>query len=268
VYHGLAHDRKEPIQNAAIAVRRLWLIIGWLALTPIASVEASALCLPSRAPLPGQSDAFRYVSAFIDSLEHAKTASARTDKAFISWGRADQPHRELAAMMELTLAVKTSGLEYACAADLVTPFTSGSALAMNTSAKGARGVYQDLQELETQLLRILGSVLDSPGQRVTAPVIERMTDLGLARTEALKALLLAGAAAAHVLVSRPDKPDERLTRLSVTSAERQALIDRLNTAFGGSIRGGMKAGQVPVDATAALLLGFLQDGKWKSLDSK
>ena len=56
--------------------------------------------------------------------------------------------------------------------------------------------------------------------------------------------------------------------LIVTLQQRLQLMKRLESSFAPAVKAGSKAGQLPLQAAAGLLYGFISDRKWKSVDER
>jgi hypothetical protein len=206
----------------------------------------------------------------VDSFRYAKTASEQTDRAAaeLSSRKAATTQAELVgAVTDFMVAVKSAGLDYQCAASLVEPFTTSANDPIQTSAKSAHLVYSQLAEIDQQMLADIRATLDGSPQPSGASA-DRTSNLGVRKNQAWKLLPMATVAATHAIVVAPDKPNERLSRLHLTEAQRREIASELEKAFGPGVRGGMKAGQSALLGSAAVLHGFVSDRQWKSFDAR
>ena len=79
--------------------------------------------------------------------------------------------------------------------------------------------------------------------------------------------MVAAIATTHALVATPGSPREKLSTLKITGQHRKALADKIEREFGRDVRGGLKAGQIPLVGAAATLYDFVSNTDWKSSDS-
>jgi hypothetical protein len=80
--------------------------------------------------------------------------------------------------------------------------------------------------------------------------------------------MIAAIATTYVLVALPVDQQEKLSTLTITGQERKILADKIEREFGQEVRGGLKAGQIPLVGAAAMLYGFVSNADWKSSDSQ
>ena len=83
--------------------------------------------------------------------------------------------------------------------------------------------------------------------------------------EAWKMLVYATIGATYVLANNQRLQDGKLPYLTITPAERQKLLDKLESFFGESVKKGMVAGQYGTEAAPAALWQFL-NRPWKTSD--
>ena len=235
------------------------------------SHAVASVCIPTLVP-EGSTVAYKYVSALVDSLGYAKEASARSDRsaqAFDTAIRNAQKYSDqLSAFGELMYETKLAGGDYNCAASLIEGFLKSEDEAIKTSAEAAHLVYTTVAELEGEMLRLMQEDFDAKEHFTPVQLLDRMTDIGVKRSQAWRVLPIASAAAAHALVLLPEKPDERLSRLRITQSERNDLLKRIEQVFGPSVKQGMKGGQTVSEFAAAGIHEFLSNRAWKAVDEK
>ena len=136
-------------------------------------------------------------------------------------------------------------------------------------AKGAAAVsdtYRLLLKADRALADILLAVINDTraGRRTDDEAItDHLATHRSALDEAWEQLPASVATATQGLV-RYTSTGRPMAGLRLTGAERAELQTALVRAFGPSIRDGHRGGQVPLDAAAALLYGFLGDSRWRS----
>lgn len=242
--------------------------LAWIAVLLLPGLaQAQSLCVPTF--LIGQgTPAYQFARTMTDSLAYAKSGGDRTEAA--SHALARSPARSmpelLAAYSSMIYEVKASDSEYRCAARLVQPFRASDDQAMRTAANAAEAVYSGLVETDEQMVEQLVGLLNNPASVQPGNLLSRLSDLGVKKVEVGKGLLIASAATTHALVDRSGPADKKLSRLSITKAERADLLRDLESKFGVTVRRGIQAGQPTVVGAAALIHGFLSKREWKSLD--
>ena len=93
--------------------------------------------------------------------------------------------------------------------------------------------------------------------------MERIATIEVKIDDAWKMLPTAVALTTHAMVEMPKDPNEKLSSLVLTSAERETLKEELRKVFGPGVAVGMKSGQRLLEASAGLMYGFLND-PWKT----
>jgi len=88
-----------------------------------------------------------------------------------------------------------------------------------------------------------------------------------ANEEYWRMLLYATTVSTYCLVDRNRTENGKWRFLTITTEEKKALIDQLLSVFGSGIKGGPKAGQLPLKGSGALLYSSLSQG-WKPSDMK
>ena len=97
----------------------------------------------------------------------------------------------------------------------------------------------------------------------TGGALERIATIGVEIDDAWKILPTAVAMTTHAMVEMPSDPNEKLSTLVLTAAERETLKEELRKVFGPEVALGMKSGQRLLEASAGLMYGFLND-PWKT----
>ena len=265
-------DRVERKVRLISQQRAVFLgFIATLFLVGTPNKAVASVCIPT-VITESSTPEYKYVSAFVDSLSYAKEAGARSEQAGQAYetaaGKAQKHSDLLSAFGEFMYEIKLVNGDYGCAAHLIEAFLSSEHEAIKTSAEGAYLVYTSAEKLNTELLREMQRLFDGKEDIVPGQLLDRATDIRVRKSQMLKLLPVASAAATHALVLLPEKTDERLSRLIITQSERNELLERIEQVFGPSVKQGMKGGQTVSEAAAGGLHQFLSNRAWKALDEK
>jgi hypothetical protein len=226
--------------------RRLSLqAIGAFLLVALFGASASAQCF-STDEVEVES-AHRYLHAFIESLSDARDANAEIDDK---------------SAIELMVGMRRRIASYRCAESRVTKYQSSTNKAIETSALAATQAYSILGDLEEQALKHLSKSIDqvSAGTFKPGTAAEISSGIAAKQEEAGSFLLQAAVAASYAAVAA-DPATKLMSRLSVTSTQRDELVSRLRKLFGDSIIKGVQPGQSRLQGAGALLYQVLSDPK-------
>lgn len=112
--------------------------------------------------------------------------------------------------------------------------------------------------------------LIAAGQATRAKEIEFVKTqhgMELRRKEADKDIVKASVLMTKVLVSDENK-DGRGHLLAITAAQRQKLLDKLDSFGGDTLDWGLKPGQRTLEGSIAVIREILEDSIWISIDEK
>jgi len=219
----------------------------------------AGLCVP---PGPKVESPYHYLLALADSLAWAKSARDRASRAPSS---EEGPISQLTDMM---LALKLAQRDYECAAVYVAPYKGSSNKAIRLSAQTTFHVFTLLVEHGDQVLQQYKKALDvREGSGSLGDYLEEIAELGARADDIWKTLPLGVIAATYAIVEAEPGSD-KLSRLSLTTAERTDILKKLKDTFGSRVEKGMQAGQLALEASAGALYGFVSDTTWKSRDTR
>ena len=210
-------------------------------------------------------DPYEYTVRLIESFNWAMSAESRKNPNKWDMGT-------LEGVAQVMVEIKLADVDYSYAVAMIEDFTLSKNETIQLSARGAHTAYTSLIEVDNsfiaELVKLYGPDLKaSPRSFDPGALMDRMTDLQARRNQAWKLLpLVAAAGASHALVKTPERPEERLSRLTVTNVQRRDLLQRLEGTFGNAVKGGMKAGQDSLTAAGAALYEFLARPQWKAAD--
>ena len=90
--------------------------------------------------------------------------------------------------------------------------------------------------------------------------MERIATIGVEIDDSWKILPAAVALTTHAMVEMPKDPNEKLSTLVLTSAERETLKEELRKVFGP----GVAFKGRPLEASGGLMYEFLNNTSWKT----
>jgi hypothetical protein len=213
-------------------------------------------------------DAFTFVDALIDSFGVARVGVSRFT-AEEAQGSADDPESEFSKMLDLMVQFKLALEDYKCAARVVSPFVQSTEKAIHLSSQSALLVY-------TEQIRLLSEGESAYKQWATRPDFGNMDKL-VTTLEHINATMpkswqplamVCAPKAGFALVMEPANPNDRMSRLRVTTDQLNRLKAKLENIYGPSVKGGAVAGMSYLDGAGTLLYTFLADSGFKSLDAK
>lgn len=218
----------------------------------------AALCLTPEAKPNAPYD---YLLALCDALSWMKSGR---DRLVSAQGGDDL----LSQATEFMLAVKLANGDYECAVRRLQAYKESQQKAVKASADAASAVLVMLQKHNEQVLALYKDTVDGKfDNQGLGTVAEKIASLGAQADDVWKMLPMAAVMATYSIVDPADPSTGRLARLTLTSKERSEILERLRSSFGSTVVEGMKAGQLPLEATAGALYGFLNDKQWKSSDA-
>lgn len=227
--------------------------------------SASAACIVGGG-FAGDSPAYRYVVAYINSISAADSGLKRLSNLFTVMRPADDYSTALVGfsvgLRELELAAR----DFECAASTIQPeekFSPGGSskdiLGQTDLARiVARGTRLEYLKLAKEARAISNHFVSKmKGSINDIEFAERMAKSSANLHDGPRTLFTMTPDAPWVLVD--PKPDEsnRMSRLRITTKERDDLIDMLDTAFGERIASQTKQDRPAFEASAALLRNWL-----------
>lgn len=227
--------------------RLLLQAIGAFLLVALFGASASAQCFPV-----GEVEIespYRYLQAFVESLSDARDANAEIDDK---------------STVELMVGMRRRIASYRCAESRVTKYQSSANEAIETSAIGATHAYSSLGNLEEQSLKLLSRSIDQVSAGTFKPGTAAEVSSGIAAKQGeTGSVLLQAAVAATLAAVALDPATKLMSMLSVTSQQRDELLDRLRKVFGASVTKGIQGGQSRLEGAGAALYQVLSDPKRK-----
>jgi len=236
--HILMQSRfKLPREGLTLVSTILICVFYW-----VVSVPANAACLYPAGGLASQNIAYRYATAYIDSLLNAEEAM---NQMSIVSNILKRPKRDdataLVDSMEALKNLELAARSFECAASAIHPqekFPMGrsdefdqkqSELGRN-AARVAGTTYLQLAKETRDTASLLVDSLKKSLSEVDLAV--RMAEGGANMEDHMRHLIQITAAVPHVLVDHNPDPSGRLSRLSITANERDDIVRMIDTGFG------------------------------------
>ena len=226
--------------------------------------QAMAICLAQGNLVQGP-ETFRYAMALAESFSNAKSALSKVTPTDAPKS-GTEPFGDLG---EMIYQIKSAAEDYKCAAESVAPYIRSNDEAIALSAEAATMTFRQLMGLDERLVGFIKEILDGKVQAgQMGSFAERLAERRIQLDQTWRILLAATTALTHALVQAPPNPADKLSTLRLTGQQRKLLAERLERDFGPQVRSGLKAGQIPLVASAAMLYGFVTNTDWKSSDGK
>lgn len=259
------HFEKVPPRSAiqyghlryrlALVVMAIWSI----------PLSAGAACLVGGG-LAGQNAAYTYVVSYVNSLYAADTGLKRISNLSKVMKTTDDYSIALASFSEGLRDLELAARDFECAASTIQPeekFSPGGSskdiLGQTDLARMvARGTRLEYLKLAKEARAISNHFVSKmKGSIKDIEFAERMAKSSANLHDGPRTLFTMTSDVAGVLVD--PKPDEsnRMSRLRITTKERDDLIDMLDTAFGERIASQTKQDRPAFEASAALLRNWL-----------
>jgi hypothetical protein len=207
--------------------------------------------------LSAASEPFDFVSDVIESLEACKIAGER-----IKDSASEDP---VTIMKDIT--VFNNGIRRANL--MVARHQNSKVELIRESTAWFSSIYLSIVKNNEQLLSFLEQTLNDPKEATSkqGTWLRKLSENMATNEEGWKQLPYAIAMTTHTLVDRKRMEDGKLKFLTITKIERERLRSQLQDAFSDQVRSGAKAGQLPVDYSAALLWEFLAQ-EWNPAATK
>ena len=236
---------------------RLWLGLSVAAFSLVHSPAQAGLCIP---PTVQKESPYHYIVSLAETLSYAKSGLDRTGPI----GLGPEP-----SDFDLLLGLKLGKADFECAKSQVSTYTTSSNEAIKTSAEGTAFAFSLLADLHEKSVAEHKALLDSIGEGKLKPgtVLERQAELVASYDEAWKLLLSAVIAGTYAVVE-VEPVTGRMSRLALTRAQRDDILQKLVSTFGNDVTKGMRAGQRPLTAAASALYQVVGDPQRKLRESK
>lgn len=204
-----------------------------------------------------QTESFKFASDVIWSLQTCKIADHRLKSS----GSDD-----LVVMMK-DLLVYSSGIKQASL--FLDAHRESQDTMIRKSAEILSNVFSAIERNSQNLVAFIEESLNNPelAESRKGTWTRRLSEHAASNEELWRMFPVAIAGVTHALVDSKATRDGKLYRLRITRSELERLQNKLRDVFGTQITGGPKAGQFPLEASAALLYSFLSQG-WTPSDSQ
>jgi hypothetical protein len=211
-------------------------------------------------PTVEKESAYHYLLSLADSLSYAKTAVER-DAGPKSSSFEDN-------MFNVLYAHKLVKADFECAASQVSPYTQSSDEAIQTSATGVGIAFLRLSDLQEEAINEWTKTLDAgPKAFKQGTFLKRQAERAASIDDAWKLLVPAVIAGTYGVIEK-DSQTGLMSRLALTTKQRDEILEQLRSTFGEDITKGMKAGQISLVAAASTLYEVLWNQHRKTRDEK
>lgn len=233
----------------------------FLAVAVASAPHATALAGVCQPPTVQKQSPYHYLVSLSEALGYAKSGLDRSSPTGLGSSKPSD--------FDLLFGLKLAKADFECAKEQVVPYGTSSNKAIKTSAQGATLVFALLVDLEQRSIEEYKTLLDAAagGNLKRGTMLERQAELAVKYDEAWKLLITAVIASTYAVVEL-EPATGRMSRLGLTRTQRDEVLKRLHSTFGDDVKGGMKAGQLPLMAAAAALYEILGDPQRKLRDSK
>jgi hypothetical protein len=164
--------------------------------------------------------------------------------------------------------MKLSKSDYDCARSQVLPYATSSNDAIKISAAGSARVFSRLMDLTDESVAAYRTVLDtaSAGSLKPGTALERIAELGASFDETWKVLVTAVIGGTYAVVE-VEPTTGLMSRLALTRAQRDGVLQQLRATFGDEVTKGIKAGDTSLVVAASALYQVVGDER-RQLRSK
>jgi hypothetical protein len=120
-----------------------------------------------------------------------------------------------------------------------------------------------------RLLSLFETIINDPQKysQQEGTLTRKISEYLATNEEMWRALLHVVGLSTYTLVDLDRMQNGKLAYLTITTQERANLLKQLEKSFPDDIKGGPKAGQYPIEGSAALLWSFLNE-EWKASDCR
>lgn len=210
--------------------------------------------------VPGRSFAsepFDFASDVIRSLEACKIAGERIKTS---------QSKDLASEMKDILVFTN---EIRQANSRIAPHQNSKNELIRQSADNFSAIYSSIVANNEKFMSFLEQTLNDPKEATSkqGTWLRKLSENMAANEDLWRMLPPATVMATYTLVDQRRTENGKLRFLTITKTERDQLRSQFRNTFDDQVRGGPKAGQLPVDVSAALLWKFLAE-EWKPADTE
>jgi hypothetical protein len=217
-----------------------------------AQLRLRAECLPKTNPK--RESAYAYIETVIDTLEWVKSAQARVSK-----------DAKAGDFFALVRDLRTAQRDLKCGVEGLQPYRNSENDFIKMTADVLALILTKMSLNDDDAIKLLADCLDDPRSCSPGTLTEKGGSMMAESDETMRQLLEAAALSTNALVRYEN---DRAIGFEITSQQRLQLLKKLERGFGPAVKAGAKADQLPPQAAAGLLYGFISDRKWKSIDER
>lgn len=164
--------------------------------------------------------------------------------------------------VEAMVRFQQARAEFKCAESAVAPFQKSPIEAVSVSARAATVAFSELANVQAARVKLLATSLNEVADGTFKPgtAAETAAQLTVRSGEAGQMMLTATVAATLAAVEL-EPATGLMSRLAMTGKQRDEILTKLRSTFGGVVTKGLQAGQSRLVGAAATLYGVLSDSR-------
>lgn len=217
----------------------------------------AGLCLP---PAFEKESGYHYLLSLNTSFSYAKDAVERLG------GKSSTDADE--EIFKVLFGLKLAKTDFECAAAQVSPYTASTNEAIRASANGVGTIFLRLAEFQEQTAHEIKLTVDAgPSEFKQGTFLEGQAERAASMDETWKLLVPASIMATYSVIEE-DPATGRMSRLTLTTKQRDEVLRGLRSIFGEQVTKGIKAGQISLVAAAATIYEVIGNQPRKTRDNK
>lgn len=218
---------------------------------PLVTVTAHGVCFPTTVTVQ-KDDPYSYIASLIDALADGKQGLEQ-----LSGNGSKQGY---SSDLNFLISLKKGKEDYLCAASKVSPYKKSKSEIIRSSAEGADMVFTLLAKHNNDIVTQYSANLNSLNDGTFKPgtVMEKSAELMSSYDSTWKMLIPSVIMATYAVIEE-DPKTHLMSRLALTSDQRDEIKSKLRSIFGDEIAKGMQVGQPSVTAAAAALYSVVGD---------
>jgi hypothetical protein len=215
-------------------------------------VNAHGQCFPTSVQ---KEDPYSYMASLIDALAYGQQG--------LNWLTGPNLKEDL----DILVALRKSRDDYLCAASQAAPYSESKNEIIRKSASGTVLVFSVLAKQNDDFVNQYSATLNpiNDGTYKPGTVMEKHAEMKTSYDSTWMTLVPTVILATYAVVEA-DAKTHLMSRLALTTDQREELKRKLRSAFGYDVAKGTKDGQSPVIAAAASLYDVIGDSRRQTRD--
>jgi hypothetical protein len=208
------------------------------------------------------SDPFQFTMAVLDSMSYARRAAMRPNTLSAGTDAFTQ-------VSDWIYRIKSAALDYGCAAELLRGYQKSKNIYIAVSAMRGVRFYEALINFDGELVALRKKTIgDGPGRLNAGDLAEKLADLRFRKDREGEEFLLIILGVTGTLPSDVPDSNGKTCCLTITTRQKNLIIQKLEKEFGPAISGPEQDGQNIIIGAAAVIYHWISDSGWKTSDSK